>query len=106
MITLTEKAIAAVKDLLSQSPEPVNGLRITVQAGGCDGPEYHAGLDSESREGDAVIETGGVKVFVDAGSQPYVAGLTLDFVTESGCSGFIFDNPNAREKCACGKSCG
>ncbi|QPB24644.1 iron-sulfur cluster assembly accessory protein [Rhizobium sp. 007] len=105
MVTLTEKAIAAAKGIISQSPEPVNGLRIMVQVDGCAGPKYHVGLESELREGDAVIETGGVKVFVDAGSQDHIAGLTLDFVTEAGSSGFIFDNPNPREKCACGKSC-
>ncbi|SEI22822.1 Iron-sulfur cluster assembly accessory protein [Rhizobium tibeticum] len=106
MITLTEMAIAAVKGVISQAPEPVAGLRITVQVDDCAGLKYHVGLEGESREGDAVIETGGVKVFVDAGSQPHIAGSTLDFVTDPGSFGFIFDNPNAPEECACGKSCG
>ncbi|MDK1493573.1 iron-sulfur cluster assembly accessory protein [Sinorhizobium sp. 7-81] len=104
MITLTESAIAAVKFALSQTPEPANGLRITVQAGGCAGLRYHLGLDSASREGDAVIDTGGVKVFVDSESQSHVGGMTVDFATGLNSPGFIFDNPNARENCACGKS--
>lgn len=62
------------------------------------------GLESVSREGDAIIETDGVKMFVDAGSQPNVAGTTVDFVTGLESSGFVFENPNARGKCDCGKS--
>ncbi|WEX79515.1 iron-sulfur cluster assembly accessory protein (plasmid) [Sinorhizobium numidicum] len=104
MITITEKAIVVVKDALCQAPQPANGLRIAVQVGGCAGLKYLVGLDNGPRERDALIETGGVKVFVDAGSQPHVAGLTVDFVAGSQSSGFIFDNPNTREKCACGKS--
>lgn len=106
MITLTDSAIAAVKFALSQASEPVNGLRIKVQAGGCSGFKYHLGLESESRDGDAVIEAGGVKVFLDPDSQPHVGGMTVDFTTGVNSPGFIFDNPNARENCACGKSFG
>ncbi|WP_027038799.1 HesB/IscA family protein [Mesorhizobium ciceri] len=106
MITLTENAVAAVKDALSRADEPAEGFRIMVEAGGCAGLKYLMGLERVSREGDAVIETGGVKVFVDATSQPHLAGMTVDFVTDLDSSGFVFDNPNARHKCACGKSFG
>lgn len=106
MITLTDSAIAAVKFALSHAPEPANGLRITVQAGGCSGFKYHLGLDREPRDGDAVIEADGVKVFVDSDSQPHVGGMTVDFTTGVDSPGFIFDNPSARENCACGKSFG
>ncbi|PDT76978.1 iron-sulfur cluster assembly accessory protein [Sinorhizobium sp. BJ1] len=106
MITLTNSAIAAIEFALSQASEPANGLRIKVEAGGCAGFKYHLGLDSESREGDAVIEAGGVKVFIDSASQPHVGGMTLDFTTGVNSPGFVFDNPNARENCACGKSFG
>ncbi|TIR53457.1 MAG: iron-sulfur cluster assembly accessory protein, partial [Mesorhizobium sp.] len=47
----------------------------------------------------------GLKVFMDRGSQPHAAGMTVDFVTGLETSGFVFDNPNAQEKCSCGKSC-
>ncbi|WP_026622564.1 iron-sulfur cluster assembly protein (plasmid) [Ensifer sp. WSM1721] len=104
MITLTENAVAVMKAVLSQATEPMEGFRIMVQAGGCAGLKYLIGLESFSREGDALIEADGVKVFVDAGSQPHVHGMTVDFITGFESAGFIFDNPNAQEKCACGKS--
>ncbi|MEI9424247.1 iron-sulfur cluster assembly accessory protein [Mesorhizobium sp. Cs1299R1N1] len=104
MITLTENAVAAVRTALTQAGEPAEGLRIQVEGGGCAGLKYLMGLETLSQEGDAVIETDGVKVFVDVSSQPHVAGMRVDFVTSLEGSGFVFDNPNALEKCACGKS--
>ncbi|HLP68457.1 MAG TPA: iron-sulfur cluster assembly accessory protein [Rhizobium sp.] len=104
MITLTENAISAVKSALSKAAEPAEGLRIMVEAGGCAGFKYMMGLESTVRHGDAVIDTDGVKIFVDDRSQPHVAGMTIDFVTGLESSGFVFDNPNAADKCACGKS--
>ncbi|KAA3448400.1 iron-sulfur cluster assembly accessory protein [Mesorhizobium sp. SARCC-RB16n] len=106
MITLTENAVAAVRTALSQASEPAAGLRIKVEGGGCAGLKYIMGLESLARDGDAVIEKEGVRVFVDLSSQPHVAGMTVDFVTSFEASGFVFDNPNALEKCACGKSFG
>ncbi|MEI9401899.1 iron-sulfur cluster assembly accessory protein [Mesorhizobium argentiipisi] len=106
MITLTENAVAAVRTALSQASEPAEGLRIKVEGGGCAGLKYLMGLESLAREGDAVIEKDGVKVFVDVSSQPHVVGMTVDFLTGFEASGFVFDNPNALKKCACGKSFG
>lgn len=106
MITLTENAISAVKSALSKAAEPAEGLRIMVEAGGCAGFKYMMGLESTVRDGDAVIDADGVKVYVDTRSQPHVAGMTVDFVTGLESSGFVFDNPNAADKCACGKSFG
>ncbi|AVA24148.1 iron-sulfur cluster assembly accessory protein [Rhizobium sp. NXC24] len=104
MITLTENAVAAVKIALSRADEPAEGLRIAVETGGCAGLKYMMGPESGPREGDAIIETGGITLFVDLGSQPHVNGMTVDFVTRLESSGFVFDNPNAAEMCACGKS--
>ncbi|WP_085035729.1 iron-sulfur cluster assembly accessory protein [Ensifer aridi] len=106
MITLTENAVAIMKAALSRAAEPAEGFRIMVQAGGCAGFKYLMGLESMPREDDTVIEADGVKVFVDMASQPQVDGMIVDFVTGIDSSGFVFDNPNAREKCACGKSFG
>lgn len=106
MIQLTENAVAAVKTALSRATTPVEGLRIMVEAGGCAGFKYMMGLEGTARDGDVVVDQGGVKLFVDANSQPLVGGMTVDFVTGLENSGFVFDNPNATSKCSCGKSFG
>ena len=106
MIQLTESAVNAVKTALSRAATPAEGLRIMVEAGGCAGFKYMMGLEANTRDGDAVIDQGGVKLFVDADSQALVSGMTVDFVTGLESSGFVFDNPNATSKCSCGKSFG
>ena len=104
MIQLTDNAISAVKTAIARAPSPAEGLRIMVQTGGCAGFKYMMGLESTTRDGDVVLEMGGVKLYLDEGSQPHVAGMTVDFVTGLENSGFVFDNPNATSKCSCGKS--
>jgi iron-sulfur cluster assembly accessory protein len=106
MIALTAQAADAVKSALARAPQPAEGLRIMVDAGGCAGFKYMMGLESAAKDGDAVIETLGVKLFIDEKSQGLVAGMTVDFVTGLESSGFVFENPNAAAKCACGKSFG
>ncbi len=106
MIFLTSQATAAVKNAMVRAGKPEAGLRIMIETGGCAGHKYLIGLDPEPRPDDAVVECGGVKVFVDPDSQPLLTGLRVDFVESLEGSGFSFDNPNAASKCSCGKSFG
>lgn len=104
MINLTDSAINAVRNAITTSDKPVDGLRIMVEAGGCAGFKYMMGLAEEAKPDDTVIEHNGVKVFVDNKSHEHLAGTTIDFVVALEGSGFTFDNPNARSSCSCGKS--
>ncbi|ACL58903.1 HesB/IscA family protein [Methylobacterium nodulans] len=106
MISLTDNAVSAVKNALSQASGAPTGLRIMVEAGGCAGFKYMILLESTQRRGDLVIEQDGVRLFVEGRSQSLVSGLRIDFVTALNNSGFVFENPNAASKCACGKSFG
>jgi len=106
MIELTDNAVNAVRSAMSGAAEPVSGLRIMVEAGGCAGFKYTMGLVREAEPQDTIIERNGVKVFVDAQSQVLLAGTTIDFVVALQGSGFTFDNPNAQSSCSCGKSFG
>lgn len=106
MINLTNSAVNAVRSAISGASEPVGGLRIMVEAGGCAGYKYMMGLVNEGEPGDTVIEQDGVKVFVDTKSHELLSGTTIDFVVALEGSGFTFDNPNAKSSCSCGKSFG
>src|SRR5208282_862419 len=106
MIVLTPEAASAVKNAMSRTGKTEAGLRIMIEAGGCAGHKYLIGLDAEPRADDAVVESAGVKVFIDPDSQSLLAGLRVDFVESLQGSGFTFDNPNAASKCSCGKSFG
>ena len=104
MITLTPNAISAARTILETAAAPAGGLRIEGEAGGCSGFTYRMGLENETRDGDQIVETDGVKFFIDDMSLGFVKGMTVDFVSSFEKSGFVFENPNATTQCGCGKS--
>lgn len=104
MINLTDSALNAVRNAISASEKPVDGLRIMVEAGGCAGFKYNLGLVDQVDPDDTIIERDGVRVFIDMASHEHLAGTTIDFVVALEGSGFTFENPNAKNSCGCGKS--
>ena len=106
MINLTDSALNAVRNAIAGAVEPVGGLRIIVETGGCAGYKYVMGLVNEATPDDTVVERDGVKVFVDMKSHELLAGATIDFVVAIEGAGFTFENPNATSTCSCGKSFG
>jgi iron-sulfur cluster assembly accessory protein len=104
MITVTDSAVKQLHALIAgQTDATGKGLRIFVEAGGCAGMQYGMALD-ETKEGDAVIEREGVRVFVDAFSAKYLTGSTIDFSDDLAGAGFRILNPNASRSCGCGTS--
>jgi iron-sulfur cluster assembly accessory protein len=96
----------AVRSAIAGAVEPVGGLRIMVETGGCAGYKYVMGLVNEATPDDTVVERDGVEVFVDMKSHELLAGATIDFVVAIEGAGFTFENPNATSTCSCGKSFG
>ena len=105
MISLTEKAARKVQSLLLEEGKPEWGLRIRVVGGGCSGMSYELGWDDEASAEDNVIESQGVKLYVDPKSAPYLSGSEIDFVDNSMMgAGFAITNPNVKSSCGCGQS--
>jgi len=105
-LTLTERAAAEVRKIMAEekvSPESA-GLRIGVLPGGCSGFRYSLNIEEKAADDDVVIETAGVRCFVDAFSAQYLNGVTLDYKSNFQESGFAFENPNATGGCGCGSS--
>jgi iron-sulfur cluster assembly accessory protein len=102
-VTLTAAAQAKVASLLAAESEDL-ALRVAVQPGGCAGLRYQLYFDDESLEGDWQTHFGAVKVVVDQGSAPYLAGAVIDFADTIQNQGFTIDNPNASGSCGCGGS--
>src|SRR5215471_17767614 len=103
MITVTPLAAMKIRLLLEKN-HVSGGLRLGVVGGGCSGLTYKFKLESEPRPADHVVETDGVKVFVDPKSYTHLDGLTLDYHESLMERGFVFKNPNAQHSCSCGKS--
>jgi iron-sulfur cluster assembly protein len=104
MIEVTVSAAKAIQDAITSSSEPVLGLRVMVQPGGCAGMKYSMGLIREAIDGDLVFDQSGVRVFVEKESVELLEGVRLDFVSGLEGAGFSFENPNATSQCSCGKS--
>ncbi len=104
MVQLTESAASALRSAITGAGTPVEGLRISVQSGGCSGYQYMMGLVSQIEPDDLMFENSGMKVFIDPASVPLLRGTTIDFVVSLQGSGFTFDNPQAKSSCSCGKS--
>jgi iron-sulfur cluster insertion protein len=103
-VKLTPTAIEMVRKMRAKEGLGADqGMRIGVVGGGCSGFQYSLNFDAQ-KEGDRVTDFGGVLVFVDEISLPYIAGTTLDYVEGLHGAGFRFDNPRASRTCGCGSS--
>jgi iron-sulfur cluster assembly protein len=105
-VILSDKAAAEVKKFIEAEQVPVEtaGLRIGVLPGGCSGFKYSLNIEEASQEDDIILESSGVRLFVDGFSLQYLNGITIDYVTSMQGSGFTFTNPNATGGCGCGSS--
>ena len=104
MITLTEKAIVKIKEMMRKQQVESGGLRVGVIGGGCSGMSYKLDFETQLRPQDQVLEREGVKVFVDPKSLQFLEGTTLDFSDGLNGRGFVFINPQATRTCGCGSS--
>ena len=104
MLTLTDAASTKLAEIVAGQTEPVVGLRVFVQKGGCSGFSYGMALADKIEDGDWIGEFGGVKVLVDAQSAPVLNGVRIDYVESLQGSGFSISNPNAVRSCGCGNS--
>jgi iron-sulfur cluster assembly protein len=102
IVSVTDAAANEVKRLLTEEPGK-SGLRLEIQGGGCSGMSYGLSFDN-AQENDHVIETLGVKVFIDPKSAIYLKGTQLDFQSGLEGKGFMIKNPQAKGSCGCGKS--
>jgi iron-sulfur cluster assembly protein len=103
MISLTESAVKHLQELVRSQAEEGKGLRLSVEHGGCAGLQYGMALD-HAKEGDDIVEEGGVQVLVDAASAPYLKGCQIDYCDDLTGTGFRIHNPNAVRSCGCGTS--
>jgi iron-sulfur cluster assembly accessory protein len=105
MIQLTEAAAKALQSAIATVPRSIAGLRLVVRSGGCAGFQYKMGLVEIPGLEDISCESHGVKILIDPSSVALISGTTVDFIDRPEGTGFSFDNPHAKSKGGCGKSC-
>jgi iron-sulfur cluster assembly protein len=104
-LTLTETAASEVQKFIeAENIGAEGGLRVQVIPGGCSGFQYAMKIEEAPQGNDEVIESGGLRVFVDMFSAQYLENVQIDYVNSVMGSGFTFNNPNATGGCGCGSS--
>mgnify|MGYP000281516103 CR=1 FL=1 len=103
-ITVTEAAAGKIRELLTEESKTESGLRVFVQGGGCSGFQYGLMIEEGGGVGDQVLESNGVRLFVDPVSMSYLKNAEVDFVDTITGGGFTIKNPTATSTCGCGSS--
>lgn len=104
MITVSDKAVVKIKEILKAENKEDGCLRVGIKGGGCSGFTYTLDLEEAATEADQQYQFDGVSVIVDNKSIIYLAGTELDYTDGLNGSGFVFNNPNATRTCGCGDS--
>lgn len=104
-LTITEGAAKFMRRMVRfGGGDALSAFRLAVAPGGCAGFSYDFTIESAPAEGDAVVESAGVTVFIAAESVQYLNGLVIDFADSLASQGLTFTNPNAVGSCGCGSS--
>ena len=72
------------------------GFRLAVSAGGCSGLAADFSVEAGPRQGDAVLEHNGLKLFLPAESRLLLDGVTVDFAETATESGLVFRDPKGK----------
>jgi iron-sulfur cluster assembly accessory protein len=103
-INVSTIAASKITELLAEENKQACGLRVFVQGGGCSGFQYGLMIEETPGSADQVIESNGIKLYVDPISIRYLKGAEVDFVDNVAGGGFTIRNPNAVTTCGCGQS--
>jgi iron-sulfur cluster insertion protein len=103
-ITLTDRAVGRIRELLAMPEHKDMMLRLAVSGGGCSGYSYGFSFDDEKRPDDNAYGGGDVTLLVDEVSLGLLGGAEVDYVEEMTGSSFVVRNPNATSSCGCGNS--
>jgi len=104
MITITDNAVAKIRDIIAEENNPELKLRVFVQGGGCSGMQYGFTLDEIKNEDDWDLNYNGVQVLVDSMSGGYLQGAEVDYKEDQYGATFSIKNPTAQTTCGCGSS--
>ena len=97
---ITPAAQRFIRMMVMTDGGPSSGFRLAVSPGGCSGLAADISVKSEPEPGDAVVETGGVKLFLPAESRILLDGVTIDFAETPAQTGLVFHDPKATGTCS------
>ncbi len=110
MISVSQNAIAKLKELMDSYGEECIGVGIVIGSGGCSGVDYNLSYemksDSPNESSRKFYEKDGIKFFYDEEAELLVRGLEIDVVENSFGHGFVVTNKNQFSCANCTCKCG
>jgi iron-sulfur cluster assembly accessory protein len=103
-VVVTPAAADRVAALLGRAGLAGGGVRVVVQAAGCDGFEALMDLAAGPEPGDVELAAGGVRLFADVASTLRLPGAVLDHVVTASGAEFVWTHPAATGPCACAEA--
>ena len=100
MITVTDNALAKLKEILDEEDDETLKVRLAINGGGCSGFRYDFMLEDLVQEDDLTFGN----LVIDSMSMVYLSDATIDYIEDIGGSYFKVTNPNASTTCGCGSS--
>lgn len=100
MITVTDNALAKLKEILDEEDDDTLKVRLAINGGGCSGFRYDFMLEDLVQEDDLIFGN----LVIDSMSMVYLSDATIDYIEDIGGSYFKVTNPNASTTCGCGSS--
>lgn len=101
VLTITEEAAARLEDEMSEH-DGTKALRLLVQEGCCGFGYAMAMAKREAEEGERVVESNGVTVYLDEASLDIIQGAKVSWNEGLFGEGFSIENPNEPEQAGCG----
>jgi len=91
-IRVTDAAINKFAEIINESDEELDGVRIYMSGGGCGGMTVGMTFANETTEYDLIKDIGEYKMIIDIVSKIYVEGAEIDYITDLGRERFVFND--------------
>lgn len=88
MLGVTDSAVKQFKKFIADSKADGSGIRIFASGGGCCGPSYGLDISEKGKKGDKVLETNGLKIFIDPAASGGLNTATIDYIDKGHGKGF------------------
>lgn len=103
-IQLTESAKTHFLSYLEKNPGHL-GVRLSVKKNGCSGLSYELDYVKTPNEDDLNMPLSFQYVlYVDKASYPFLKNVQVDYIRQGLNYKMVFNNPNQKGQCGCGKS--
>ena len=106
-VVFTESAVLKLKQVIKEKGKKDYGIRIIMDGGGCSGHSYQMGLENKKQDDDKIIESNGLKVYMDPMSYMNINKMKVDYIKTENEEGFSIDNGEEKSEGSCGSGgCG